>query len=63
MSSEHKTPHPIRPRLPLDNEDRRALAALGGYALLAAGALGSLLLLSVVLALCLRLFLLVSGVG
>jgi hypothetical protein len=47
----------------LDKDDRQALATLGSYALLGAGLLCSLVVLSVVLALCVRLFLAVSGVG
>jgi hypothetical protein len=63
MEPKDRKPRVLHPHLPLDGEDRRALAALGSYALLAAGVLGSLLVLSVVLALCVRVFLLVSGVG
>lgn len=49
--------------LPLDRDDRHALAQLGGYALLLLGAAGSLVLLTLVLALCVRVFVAVAGVG
>jgi hypothetical protein len=53
----------VKSPLALDRDDRRALAQLGSYALLVAGALATVLLLAVTLAVCVRLFLLVSGVG
>jgi hypothetical protein len=47
----------------LDRDDKRALAQLAGYLALLGAGLAVLLLLAITLALCVRLFMLVSGLG